>query len=622
MSEFLRSAIAVDIETTGDIQEYALQAYRYNGLSTNIRAISYAWVDEDGNLNTEATLNPTIGAMVFMFDKFKHRRWVAWNDCFDVSWFLAAGMDIVKELSWIDGMLLWKHGTVMPEPEVAKSKRKSYSLEAAMHEFFPEHAGFKSFTDFQTTDPKELKKLLNRNRMDAAFTLKLADMFWQKLDPKQQRAALIESACIPMVAETYNMGLRIDLEAAQALKQDLTKVAQDIYSDLVDKHPEVSGVDLGSPKQLSNLLYSQWGLAVAKTTDKGAASTDKEALTDLAEADPRAAQLRDYREAIGTGTKFVDGPVNSCAYNGDGCTRPQAKIFGTYTGRMTYYSKQGKGKTERPTGIAIHQWPRDKRFRKLICPPEGYTLLEFDFAGQEFRWMAVASGDATMLELCGDGEDAHAFMGSRVSGTPYRWLQENAGKDPDAKKLRNLGKFANLSFQYRIGAKSATIKAKTQYQLKLEEHFVQGLINTYKGTYHKVPDYWKEQIYKCNHLGYAETFAGRRVQLQGAKGWERDSTSINYPIQGSGADQKYLALAIAKNKLAQYDAHFYMELHDGLFFICPDSYADRLAVDFKKTLSNLPYKHAWGKSFPIQFPVDAKLSNKSWGNLQEIKEQN
>ena len=616
---FLSRIIAVDIETIGEKPEYALQAYRYDGEQTRIRAISYAWVDETDGLKTHSILDPTAEDMWAFFELYKDRMWVGWNVCFDVSWFLAAGLDIVSNLKWLDAMLLWRHVVVEPESDEVKGKKKSYALKAAMKEFYPEYADFKDFEDFQTTDPEKLKLLLNRNRMDAAFTLKLADRFWSMLTNEQRTTALIESACIPMVAETFNTGLRIDVVEAEKLQAELTETSDDIYESMVLNNPEIADIDLGSPKQLSSLLYDQWGLTVTKQTEKGANSTDKEALTDLADLDPRASQLRDYREAVNTRVKFVDSPLKSQLYNGDGYTRPQAKIFGTYTGRVTYYSKQGRGKNELPTGIAIHQWPRDKRFRKLICPPVGYTLLEFDFAGQEFRWMAVASRDETMLSLCAEGEDAHAFMGGSIAGVDYRWIQESAGKDPEAKKFRNLGKFCNLSYQYRIGAKSATIKAKTQYGLKLDENYIASTLKIYKQTYTKVPQYWRDQIQIGNNQGYVSTFAGRRVQLTGAYNWQRESTCINYPIQGSGADQKYLALAIAKNHIGKYDAHFYKDLHDGLFFICPNAKAEGMAHEFRQILSNLPYKQAWGRSFPIRFPVDAKMSSKSWGDLEELK---
>ena len=616
---FLSRIIAVDIETIGEKPEYALQAYRYDGEQTRIRAISYAWVDETDGLKTHSILDPTAEDMWAFFELYKDRMWVGWNVCFDVSWFLAAGLDIVSNLKWLDAMLLWRHVVVEPESDEVKGKKKSYALKAAMKEFYPEYADFKDFEDFQTTDPEKLKLLLNRNRMDAAFTLKLADRFWSMLTNEQRTTALIESACIPMVAETFNTGLRIDVVEAEKLQAELTETSDDIYESMVLNNPEIADIDLGSPKQLSSLLYDQWGLTVTKQTEKGANSTDKEALTDLADLDPRASQLRDYREAVNTRVKFVDSPLKSQLYNGDGYTRPQAKIFGTYTGRVTYYSKQGRGKNELPTGIAIHQWPRDKRFRKLICPPVGYTLLEFDFAGQEFRWMAVASRDETMLSLCAEGEDAHAFMGGSIAGVDYRWIQESAGKDPEAKKFRNLGKFCNLSYQYRIGAKSATIKAKTQYGLKLDENYIASTLKIYKQTYTKVPQYWRDQIQIGNNQGYVSTFAGRRVQLTGAYNWQRESTCINYPIQGSGADQKYLALAIAKNHIGKYDAHFYKDLHDGLFFICLNAKAEGMAHEFRQILSNLPYKQAWGRSFPIRFPVDAKMSSKSWGDLEELK---
>ena len=616
---FLSRIIAVDIETIGEKPEYALQAYRYDGEQTRIRAISYAWVDETDGLKTHSILDPTAEGMWAFFELYKDRMWVGWNVCFDVSWFLAAGLDIVSNLKWLDAMFLWRHVVVEPESDEVKGKKKSYALKAAMKEFYPEYADFKDFEDFQTTDPEKLKLLLNRNRMDAAFTLKLADRFWSMLTNEQRTTALIESACIPMVAETFNTGLRIDVVEAEKLQAELTETSDDIYESMVLNNPEIADIDLGSPKQLSSLLYDQWGLTVTKQTEKGANSTDKEALTDLADLDPRASQLRDYREAVNTRVKFVDSPLKSQLYNGDGYTRPQAKIFGTYTGRVTYYSKQGRGKNELPTGIAIHQWPRDKRFRKLICPPVGYTLLEFDFAGQEFRWMAAASRDETMLSLCAEGEDAHAFMGGSIAGVDYRWIQESAGKDPEAKKFRNLGKFCNLSYQYRIGAKSATIKAKTQYGLKLDENYIASTLKIYKQTYTKVPQYWRDQIQIGNNQGYVSTFAGRRVQLTGAYNWQRESTCINYPIQGSGADQKYLALAIAKNHIGKYDAHFYKDLHDGLFFICPNAKAEGMAHEFRQILSNLPYKQAWGRSFPIRFPVDAKMSSKSWGDLEELK---
>lgn len=96
-----------------------------------------------------------------------------------------------------------------------------------------------------------------------------------------------------------------------------------------------------------------------------------------------------------------------------------------------------------------------------------------------------------------------------------------------------------------------------------------------------------------------------------------ESTAINYPIQGTGGDQKYLALAIARNLLPKFGGYFYYELHDGLFFIFPHNQTAKAAPVFLKELSNLPYKKAWGVDLPIQFPVDGKIGA-SWGDLKDM----
>jgi DNA polymerase-1 len=255
-------------------------------------------------------------------------------------------------------------------------------------------------------------------------------------------------------------------------------------------------------------------------------------------------------------------------------------------------------------------------------PPEGYLLTEFDFAGQEFRWMAVASRDETMLSLCAPGEDAHGFMGAQIARRDYRELvAANKAGDAYAALDRKCGKFCNLSYQYRVSARTATVKARVEYEMDVDEHFIQDTQVIYKTSYPGVEQYWRSQIQTCKHQGYAETFAGRRVQLvdnwKGKNSWAMESTSINYPIQGTGGDQKYLALAVARNLLPEFGGYFYYELHDGLFFIFPEDKAMAASRVFLERLSNLPYKQAWGVDLPIQFPVDGKIG-RSWGDLKDL----
>lgn len=956
-----------DLETHGDKQEYALQPFRT--LSGLAKIKSAAIANSKGN--SQGVLWPEDERLRNFFSMVKEKDGyvVGWNVAFDAAWCIAAGLEAEAfAVKWLDGMLLWRHAVVEPEGEdVPQNKRKSYSLESAMKEYYPDHADFKEFADFQANDQVSLNKLLHRNKEDARWTLKLAHKFWHMLTQKQQRAALIEARCIPLMAKTRVMGILSSKEEAHALSEKLRVEAIDLYNLLLSTSPEVEGLNLGSPKQLRNLIYTLWGLPATRFSKKtNDPSTDKYALFDLAALDERAALLKKLREAKNNRTKYAEGTLKSLAYNGDGFVRPQAKIFSTYTSRITYGSsdratvevekttkKEGTilvtKQADVPVGVALHQWKRGKEYRRLLKAPPGFGIAELDAAGQEFRWMAVASKDETMLSLCAPGEDAHSYMGSRIVECDYRELIKlNKAGDAQAGVDRKCGKFCiaegqlvltdkglvpiekvllahrvwdgvewvrhegliyqgekevmtyagltatpdhevylqdgrklrfdqaatqgsrlarggrggetvrfmdsdfkaggealprrasstcqmslregvgcsypesserkvedvqtmyvsgearedrtccdkwgccsagaeevqcyaaavrepkrsiiqelwsqrdsvqiclgcrsyflclgdatspdipecghrqrgqrgtlragkpkacepytehrestsdevlrrtkrtenssqacipctenfisscevhrarcdepcisradsyrdqrqmgvaklqtkrvydlanagprhrftvsdtvlsncNLSYQYRVSPKTATVKARVEYEMDVDEFFIVESLNKYKLSYPGVEQYWGSQIQKCRSLGYAETFAGRRVQLNGSwRGktkWPMESTAINYPIQGTGGDQKYLALAVARNMLAEFGGYFYYELHDGLFFIFPEDKLIKASIKFCEALSNLPYKQAWRIDLPIKFPFDCKIGP-SWGELKDLE---
>lgn len=645
-----KTSVGFDLETEGDLAEYMLQPCRMLTGQARIKAASSYYKSED---ETAGYLYPDKNRLInIIIEAITHNKYViGWNVAFDAAWIIAAGLeDLVFRIKWLDAMLLWKHAVVEPEGEdIPRNKRKSYSLEAAMKEFFPEHAGFKDFDDFEATDEKSLQLLLHRNKEDAKWPVVLAEMFWDMLTPEQQRAALIEARCIPLMAWNKVYGIKASRTDAEELERVLAKRAIDIYREFLKVAPEGAGINLGSPKQLQKLIYEDWGMTAERFSKKsGDPSTDKFALFDLAKLDPRCKLLKELREAKNNRKKYAIGTLESLDYNGDGFVRPQPKIFSTYTSRITYGSKDEckrlvtktfkkkppeiiEKKVQVPVGIPLHQWKRGKEYRRIIRPPEGYYLAEFDFAGQEFRWMAVASGDETMLGLCAPGEDPHSYMGAQIAERDYRELcrMVRAG-DKDAANDRKCGKFCNLSYQYRVSARTATTKARVEFEMDVDEAFISRTQHVYRSSYpgvggppgRRIGGYWASQIAKCKHLGYAETFAGRRVQLKnswsGKYKWPQESTSINYPIQGTGGDQKYLALAVARNLLPKFNGRFYYELHDGLFFIFPKDKALKACEVFQHELSNLPYKAAWGMDLPIKFPVDAKIGE-SWGDLEDFE---
>jgi DNA polymerase I-like protein with 3'-5' exonuclease and polymerase domains len=617
--------IAFDVETAGTLPEYALQPFR--------GAIGQGWITSyatallsGGGTRTDGCLAPTVAQLRSVLESCaRHKvRIVGWNTPFDIAWLIAAGLRTeVYACQWLDAMLLWRHLTLSPH---YLGVPKSYGLKSAVTEFYGElEAEYAQGIDFADESPEARARLLEYNKLDSLYTLHLVVRFLAQMPAEMKRAALIEAACLPMIAETFIAGLTVDKDAARSLAGDLELAHVVAFSKLA-KSDGVTPEVLASPKQLANLLYQTWGLTAPKLTETGADSTDKESLQILALQDERAGWVRDYREAFTNKRKFCESPLQSVLYNGDGCTRPQAKIYGTYTGRMTYYSTQGKGVNERQTGIALHQWKREARFRHIICAPVGYTLIEFDFAGQEFRWMAVESGDERMLALCQPGEDAHSYMGAQVACLDYNELRERV-RDPhdeDAKQTRYLGKFVNLSAQYRTSAQTLKRMAAVQYEIAISDAQAGDIYLKYRATYNKVPLYWNRAIYTAKKQGYAQTLAGRRVQLDTTGtdtpdgiSWAVSSTAINFPIQGVGADQKYLALMMLRDYLPKCSGKFYFELHDGLFIVVPTPKAEKAAHEIRSLLSRLPYEKAWGFKSPIAFPVDAKWGP-GWGALEAL----
>lgn len=238
--------------------------------------------------------------------------------------------------------------------------------------------------------------------------------------------------------------------------------------------------------------------------------------------------------------------------------------------------------------------------------------------------MAVESKDPTMIALCQPGEDAHAYMGASIRSLDYRELQDRVrAGDKEAKSIRQLGKVANLSLQYRTSAARLQQVAAVQYGIKLNDSEARHIHATYRQTYPMVPKYWQRQRSLIVASRTVSNLAGRRVNIypyhrrEPGSEWSYEQTAINYPIQSIGADQKFLALAVAHRHLPKFNARFYFELHDGLFFIVPTEHADEFGPYMKKLLSNLPYQAAWGFDPVVMFPVDGKCGP-SWGELRDL----
>jgi DNA polymerase I-like protein with 3'-5' exonuclease and polymerase domains len=350
-SEWYARHMAFDFEASGKQPEYALQPWRIK--QGAMWATSLAWVRRYPTWTAvSGGLFPDRAMMKRMLEEaIKEKiRLVGWNVVYDIAILLAYDLEeLVFECKWLDGMLIWKHATVEPQYDETQRPR-SYSLKVFVPEHFPEHAGYEADIDYHGDDPVELERLHNYNIKDNVFTLRGTKMYWDKLTDQQRRVAIIEAECFPMIAKANLHGMIIDTPTLNHLDEVVAGEADAAITQLAPLG--MTEQIAKSPAKLRHLMFDVWGMTPHHTTKKGEFSTDKETMHELAAAgDPRAKVLRKYREALNRRSKFIRNPLRAAAYNGDGRAHPEAKVFSTYTGRMTYSSNQKskvtkKGKVE------------------------------------------------------------------------------------------------------------------------------------------------------------------------------------------------------------------------------------------------------------------------------------
>ena len=258
------------------------------------------------------------------------------------------------------------------------------------------------------------------------------------------------------------------------------------------------------------------------------------------------------------------------------------------------------------------------------CP---VLLIELDAAGQEARFMADLSQDKNMLSIFNrppPDDDLHSFMGSVISGMSFDAFLEAKIKKLFAvvgpRGFRYQGKFINLSCQYRIGVRALRIKARIDYDMVVDFGKAQTWKKNFLKAYPSVKDYWADAIDRAKQYGYAETLGGRRFAItmfdNPEMEWASEQSAINTPIQGSGADQKELGIAMLTD--VHPNLRFSWDLHDGLFYRVPNTAsAIDQALEARETLNNLPYEEAWGWEPSLPMPWDVSIGP-NWGSLEEL----
>ncbi|MFK4805311.1 DNA polymerase I [Microbacterium sp. ZW CA_36] len=313
-------------------------------------------------------------------------------------------------------------------------------------------------------------------------------------------------------------------------------------------------VNLGSPKQLQEVLFDELQLPKTRKTKTGY-STDAAVLADLQETNPHPFLdlLLQHREA--TKLRQIIESLDS-AIGGDRTTGADGRIHTTYvqTGSQT-----GRLSSTDPNlqNIPIRT-EESRRIRSAFMVGEGYeTLLTADYSQIEMRIMAHLSEDPGLIEAFNSGEDTHRFVGSRVFGV---------APEDVTPAMRTKVKAMSYGLVYGLSAFGLS------KQLRIEQAEAKQLMMEYFARFGAVRDYLRSSVEQARIDGYTETIFGRRRPFPDLASPNRvlrenaERAALNAPIQGSAADIMKIALFHIHDDFAveQLRSRVLLQIHDEL----------------------------------------------------------
>ncbi|SFM63349.1 DNA polymerase I [Halopseudomonas yangmingensis] len=385
---------------------------------------------------------------------------------------------------------------------------------------------------------------------DADITLRLHQSLWQKLQAEPALARVlreIEMPLVPVLARIEAQGALVDARLLGIQSRELGEKMIELEREAF----RLAGQEfnLGSPKQLGDILYEKQGLPVLSKTAKGQPSTAEAVLAELAEQGYELPQvIMQYRSVSKLKSTYTDRlPEQINPRSGRIHTSYHQAV--TATGRL---SSSDPNLQNIPIRTA-----EGRRIRQAFIAPPGYKLVAADYSQIELRIMAHLAQDAGLLDAFRHDRDVHRATAAEVFGVA---LEEVSSEQRRKAKAINFGLIYGMS---------AFGLAK---QIDVDRKQAQDYIDRYFTRYPGVLDYMERTRKQASEQGYVETLFGRRLYLPEIhsknqamrKGAER--TAINAPMQGTAADIIKRAMISVDAWLAasQLDARMIMQVHDEL----------------------------------------------------------
>lgn len=425
---------------------------------------------------------------------------------------------------------------------------------------------------------------------DADVSMRL----WRVLKPRlaaERMSAVYETLERPMVEVLSRMerrGVAIDRAILARLSgefaQDMARLEAVIF--------ELAGetFNLGSPKQLGDILFGKMGLAGAKKTATGAWSTAAGVLDDLAEqGNPLAARILDWRQLAKLKSTYTDalpGFVNPST----GRVHTSYALAATTTGRLSSSEPNLQN-------IPVRN-EAGRKIRKAFIAREGHKLISADYSQIELRLLAHIADIAQLKAAFAQNLDIHAMTASEMFGAPIEGMPAD---------VRRRAKAINFGIIYGISAFGLA------NQLGIPREEASAYIKRYFERFPGIRAYMDATKKTARETGYVTTIFGRKChypRIAASNPSERafnERAAINAPIQGSAADIIRRAMARMDDALAQakLSAQMLLQVHDELVFEVPDAEVEATIDVVRKIMVEAPHP-ALRLSVPLQ--VDAKAA--------------
>ena len=407
---------------------------------------------------------------------------------------------------------------------------------------------------------------------DSDLTLHVHQTLWPRLQAEPALRDIYERFELP----TSRVLQRIERNGVLIDKALLQQQSHELGQRIVALEHEAHALagqpfNLGSPKQIGEILFNQLKLPIVKKTATGAPSTNEEVLEKLAEDYPLPARILEYRGMAKLKSTYTDKlPLMINPATGRVHTNYAQAV--AVTGRL---SSNEPNLQNIPVRTA-----EGRRIREAFIAPPGHVIVSADYSQIELRIMAHISQDENLLRAFDQGLDVHRATASEIFGV---------SPDEVSSEQRRYAKVINFGLIYGMSAFGLASN------LGIERSAATAYIDRYFMRYPGVKRYMDETRAQAKAQGYVETVFGRRLwlpEINSPNGPSRagaERAAINAPMQGTAADLIKLSMVAVQDALdAQGKATLMiMQVHDELVFQVPEAERDWVKTEVPRIMASV-----------------------------------